>query len=93
MSGLIYGVSKMFTPAVWLFTVSSNGLLRLFGVDPNGSEEENTEEEIRMMLDAGKQKGVIRKDEQEMIQNIFEFDDIPCGRADDPPHRSVAAVA
>ena len=34
MSGLIYTVSKIFTPAVWLFTVSTNGLLRLLGVDP-----------------------------------------------------------
>ncbi len=76
MSGLIYTVSKIFTPAVWLFTVSTNGLLRLLGVDPNNEEDENAEEEIRMILDAGKQKGTIQPDEQSMIQNIFEFDDI-----------------
>jgi len=79
MSGLIYGVSKIFTPAVWLFTVSTNGLLRLFGVDPNREEDENAEEEIRMILDAGKQKGTIQPEEQSMIQNIFEFDDIAAG--------------
>lgn len=79
MSGLIYGVSRVFTPAVWLFTVSTNGLLRLFGVDPNSEEEENAEEEIRMILDVGKQKGTIQPDEQSMIQNIFEFDDISAG--------------
>jgi putative hemolysin len=66
-------------PAVWLFTVSANGLLRLFGVDPHSEDEENTEEEIRMMLDAGKVKGTIQPDEQDMIQNIFEFDDISAG--------------
>lgn len=76
MSGLIYGVSKVFTPAVWLFTVSTNGLLRLLGVDPNSEAEENIEEEILMILDAGKQKGTIQPEEQNMIQNIFEFDDI-----------------
>jgi putative hemolysin len=79
MSGLIYAVSKLFTPAVWLFTVSTNGLLRLFGIDPNSEEDENAEEEIRMILDAGKQKGTIQPDEQSMIQNIFEFDDICAG--------------
>lgn len=57
MSGLIFTVSKLFTPAVWLFTVSTNGLLRLFGVDPNSEDEENVEEEILMILDVGKQKG------------------------------------
>lgn len=79
MSGLIYAVSKAFTPAVWLFTVSTNGLLRLIGVDPNSEEDENAEEEIRMILDAGKQKGTILPDEQDMIQNIFEFDDTSAG--------------
>lgn len=79
MSGLIYVVSRIFTPAVWLFTVSTNGLLRLFGVDPNSEEDENEEEEIRMILDVGKQKGTIQPDEQTMIQNIFEFDDISAG--------------
>lgn len=79
MSGLIYAVSRIFTPAVWLFTVSTNGLLRLLGVDPNSEEEENAEEEIRMILDAGKQNGTIQPDEREMIHNIFEFDDISAG--------------
>lgn len=79
MSGLIYVISMVFRPAVWLFTVSTNGLLRLFGVDPHSENEENTEEEIRMMLDAGKIKGTIQPDEQDMIQNIFEFDDISAG--------------
>lgn len=79
MSGLIYTLSRVFTPAVWLFTVSTNGLLRLLGVDPNSENEENVEEEILMMLDAGKQKGTIQPEEQNMIRNIFEFDDISAG--------------
>jgi putative hemolysin len=79
MSGLIYVVSKIFTPVVWLFTISTNGILRLFGIDPHSVEEENVEEEIRMILDVGKQKGTILPDEQDMIQNIFEFDDTSAG--------------
>ena len=79
MSGLIYIVSRMFTPAIWLLTVSTNGILRLFRIDPNSENEENAEEEIRMLLDAGNQKGTIQPDEREMIRNIFEFDETSAG--------------
>jgi putative hemolysin len=76
MSRLIYLLSRLFAPAVWFFTVSANGILRLMGIDPNSEENENAEEEIRMLLDAGKENGSIQADEKNMIQNIFEFDDI-----------------
>lgn len=79
MSGFIYAVSKLFAPLVWLLTSSANGILKLFGVDPQGDTSENTEEEIRMMADAGIEKGTIGQDEKEMIQNIFEFNDISAG--------------
>lgn len=79
MSKLVYAVSKIFAPAVWLLTVSADGILKLFGVDPADSVDENTEEEIRMMADAGIEKGTIHPDEKDMIQNIFEFDNISAG--------------
>lgn len=79
MSGIIYALSRLFRPAVWLFSVSTNGLLRMFRIDPNSADEENVEEEIRMMLDVGIQKGTILSDEHEMIQNIFELDDTSAG--------------
>lgn len=79
LSGFVYAVSKMFNPVVWVLTASTNGILRLFGIDPNQHEEDVTEEEIRMMVDVGSQKGTIDIDEKEMIQNIFEFDDITAG--------------
>ena len=90
MSGLIYALYRVFTPAVWLFSVSTNGLLRLLGVDPHREADENTEEEIRMMLDAGTAKGTILPDEQDMIQNIFEFDDISAGEI--MTHRTEVAL-
>lgn len=79
MSRLIYMLSKIFAPIIWFFTVSANGVLRLIGIDPNSVEDENAEEEIRMILDAGKEKGTIQPEELSMIQNIFEFDDISAG--------------
>ena len=64
---------------MWLLTISTNALLRLIGIDPNADDEEVTEEEIRMMVDAGREKGVIDEEETEIIQNVFEFDDITAG--------------
>lgn len=75
MSMLVYVVSKVFAPAVWLLTVSANGLLRLIGINPHGDDEQITEEEIRMMVDAGSEKGAIHPQEKDMIQNVFEFND------------------
>jgi putative hemolysin len=75
MSGLIFVISKIFAPVVWFLTVSTNGLLRLLGIDPHAHDEEVTEEEIRMLVDAGSERGAIDPEEKDMIQNIFEFDD------------------
>ena len=79
MSGGITIIAKLFSPIVWLLTKSTNGVLRLMGIDPNQQEEELTEDEIRMLLDEGSKKGVIAQDENEIIQNVFEFDDITAG--------------
>jgi putative hemolysin len=79
MSGLVYIISKIFAPLVWALTSSTNAILRLFGIDPNAEDEEITEEEIRLMVDAGSEKGAINFIEKEMIQNIFEFDDKTAG--------------
>ena len=79
ISGLITTISKVFKPIVWLLTVSTNGVLRLMRIDPNAEEESVTEENIRMMVDVGSEKGTIDDDEKEFIQNVFEFDDLSAG--------------
>lgn len=68
-------LSIVTSPFVKLLTISTNFLVRLFGVDPNANEEQVTEEEIRMMIDVGEEKGTIEEAEKEMINNIFEFND------------------
>ncbi len=50
--------------------------VRLFGIDPNKQQEDTTEEEILLMVDAGEEKGVIEETQKEMINNIFDFSDI-----------------
>ena len=76
ISGLISGIAKVFAPIVSFLTFSTNGILRLMGIDPNAVDEEVGEEEIRMMVDAGSEKGTIDHQEREFIQNVFEFDDL-----------------
>lgn len=67
-------LSKITSPFVKLLTLSTNGLVRLFGVDPHANDEQVTEEEIRMMVDVGEERGAIQDTEKMMINNIFEFD-------------------
>ncbi|MDD2235121.1 MAG: hemolysin family protein [Desulfitobacteriaceae bacterium] len=62
-------------PFVKLLTVSTNFVVRLFGVNPYAEDEQVTEEEIRMMVDVGEEKGAIHENEKRMINNIFEFND------------------
>ena len=76
ISGLISGISVIFKPVVWFLSISTNGILRLMGIDPNESDEQVSEEEIRMMVDAGSEKGAIDEQEKEFIENVFEFDDL-----------------
>ncbi len=76
MSAFLTFISRLFAPVVWFLSASTNGVLRLLGIDPNAEDDEVSEEEIRMMVDVGSEKGVIDDDEKLMIQNVFEFDDL-----------------
>lgn len=57
----------------------SKGLFRLFRSDSTGEEGQLTQEEIRMMVDVGEEKGVIMASEKAMIDNIFAFGDRTAG--------------
>ena len=84
-------ISKITAPFVKFLSLSTNGVVRLFGFDPNASEEVVTEEEIRMLVDVGGEKGVIEDAQKEMIINIFEFDDMDAG--DIMTHRTDVVAA
>ena len=72
--GLIKGVAVFTAPFVKLLTFSTNLVSKIFGVSES-DEETVTEEEIRMMVDVGNENGTIDREEREMINNVFEFDD------------------
>lgn len=79
LSALITTISKIFAPVVAILTGSTNLILRLVGIDPNAHEEEVSEEEIKMMVDRGSEKGVFDRDTREFISNVFAFDDTTVG--------------
>ena len=76
MASMITFISKAFAPLVFLLTASTNLVLRLMRIDPDAADDDVSEEDIRMMVDAGSEKGAIDSTEKEFIQNVFEFDDL-----------------
>jgi len=72
--GIIRWISIATSPFVKLLTVTTNAISKIFGVSEN-EEEIITEEEIKMMVDQGEEKGTIQEDEKELINNVFEFND------------------
>lgn len=72
---------RLSTPLVFLLSKTTNGVLRIIGINPDEQSEEVTEEEIMMMVDVGKESGVIEESQKDMIAGIFEFDDKTAGEA------------
>lgn len=73
--GVIRVISLITAPFVRLLTVITNAISKLFGVGEN-DEESVTEEEIKMMVDQGEEKGTIQEEEKNLINKVFEFNDI-----------------
>jgi putative hemolysin len=67
-------VARLAAPFVHLLSFSTNLVAGIFGVTREANQERVTEEEIRMVVDEGQEKGVIRATEKAMINNILEFD-------------------
>ncbi|MDR1913717.1 MAG: hemolysin family protein [Clostridiales bacterium] len=68
-------ISRIARPFVRILSASTNLVAKLFGVTAEDAGDDVTEEEIRLMVDAGGDTGAIDESEMEMINNIFEFDD------------------
>lgn len=70
----IYAITTVLTPVSFLMNQLSNGLLRLFHVDPN-KQPAITETELRTIVDVSHQEGVIESEERQMITNVVDFGD------------------
>ncbi len=72
--GTISALAVLLRPIIWLLTASTNGVLRLMGIDPDEKEEPVSEEDIVIMLDAGADEGSFDQDDIEYIKNVFKLD-------------------
>ena len=77
--GVVSMLAAVMRPLIWLLTVSTNAVLRLFSINLNEDDNEVSEEGLRMLIDLGEEKGAIETDEKEMIENIFEFNNMTAG--------------
>lgn len=73
--GIIKIISLLTAPFVKILTISTNLISKIFGITEE-DQETVTEEEIKMMIDEGEEKGTIEQEEKEMLNNVFEFNDI-----------------
>ena len=69
-------LAKLLWPITWLLIKLAELALRLCGVNPKAQIEEVSEDEILLMVGEGEETGAIGQDEKELIENIFEFDDM-----------------
>lgn len=91
-AGLIWALSQLAKPFLLLCARISNGILRLFRIDPKSLEDAVTEEEILQIVGEGEEKGVIEETEKDMIANILDFNDTTAGET--MTHRTdILAVA
>lgn len=72
--GIVIFIHFITLPIVNFLNFSTNMICKLFGIGPQ-DESTVTEEEIRMMVDVGEEKGSIEEEEKELINNVFEFND------------------
>lgn len=75
-SGVVSALTTVLKPVIWFLSVSTNGVLQLFGIDPNEKEEVVSEEDIVTMLDAGADEGGLDEDDVEYIKNVFKLDNL-----------------
>ena len=73
---IVSALAVFFKPVVALLSFCTNLVLKIFHLKTDGNDEEVTEEDIRLMVDASGESGTIEEDEKEWIQNVFEFNDI-----------------
>ena len=74
-ANIIYVIMIVFTPLIFILDLLSGGILRLFGVDPDKRDDSVTEEDLRTIVEAGHEDGVLETEEHKMINNVFDFGD------------------
>ena len=74
--GAVSVMTSILKPVIWFLSASTNGILRLLGIDPNEKDDVVSEEDIVTMLDAGADEGGLDEDDVEYIKNVFKLDNL-----------------
>lgn len=74
--GVIRAIAFIMKPVIAFLSFSTNLVLRLLHMKTEAEEEEVTEDEIRLMVDLGEEKGILDESEKQWIQNVFKLDDM-----------------
>ena len=77
--GPLLFLRRLLRPMTALIDAATGGVMRLMGEDPSQADENVTEDEILAMVDMGEESGSIESNEKELIENIFEFNDLTAG--------------
>lgn len=72
--GIVNFLSIVLRPVIWLLTITTNGILRLFGINPNEEDDPVSKEDIMIMLDAGVEEETMDESDVEYIKNVFKLD-------------------
>ena len=72
---IVYALMFVLTPLIFILDFLSGGILRLFGIDPDKRDDSVTEEDLRTIVEAGHEDGVLETEEHKMINNVFDFGD------------------
>lgn len=83
---VVSALSAVLLPLTALLDLLAGLFLRLIHIDPNADRPPVSEEGIRRLVDIGEEKGAIETEEKEMIENIFEFNNMTA--ADVMVHRT-----
>ena len=90
--GVMQGISRIFAPMMALLGVTTNGTLKLFGLKTETEDSAASEEEIRLMVENSGEQGTIAQEEQQWIENVFDFGDLAASDVM-TPEPDVVAIA
>jgi CBS domain containing-hemolysin-like protein len=66
----------IFRPFIWVLVTASGVVLRWLGLPPEARRTAvHSEEELKMLVNASREQGVLEEDEQAMLHKVFEFAD------------------
>ncbi len=75
LGGIIFVLMKILTPIIFVVDKLAGGVLKLFKIDASKAQSAYTEGELRTILDASHEEGVLESEERQMIDNVFDFGD------------------